>query len=642
VKALLVTVALLFGAIPARASDFGVWAVPATEKLTAMAPGKLSQFQAFPFTLTGRRGSWVDFQVVVGAGSSPLQIKDVRANFDPSSGGPAPLVYLENFVFVRRPSGNKNLAKLWWPDALIPWELESSPTLASSHALVLWVSAQIPDGTSPSSIAVIVTTDAGEKSVSANLNIDRKLQPPSTFRANVAVYYDNLRAWYAQNAHLTFADADWTAEKRRYYDFLLDYGFNAYDLPVPWGSPESASYLQNPRVLSVRVPPIDSPEFSAALSQLRATGTLNKAYCYRIDEPSPQDYPAILAMTAKLRPLGIRHLVTVHPNEPLKGEVDIWCPNVGDWFGIGHVDFAALARERAAGRETWCYTMVQPKYPYPTWLLDDSGNAILQWGLDMYRDGYTGCVYSQAHGWGPDPLHDLTSFANTSGDGTLLYPAELVGGHGLMPSIRLMLLREALQQYEVLRQEDAPRPSAAQFAAADAGKKAIRPLQSQVDGSWTTIVTDFQRFPDPADAAPTNPTAATITVHGDFLDVHVNALAMQEGEWVAVDIAPEDLLAQPEWLRFKVTERGELSVNRRTRAGDFEEQVPGFTSKIDVEADHWTATLHIPFRHLGYPLPLRVDVDRRTEDPDTGAAELLSAWPYAGDPFRTPVLEWGP
>ena len=32
---------------------------------------------------------------------------------------------------------------------------------------------------------------------------------------------------------------------------------------------------------------------------------------------------------------------------------------------------AALDRERKAGRETWWYTMVEPKYPYPTWLLDD-------------------------------------------------------------------------------------------------------------------------------------------------------------------------------------------------------------------------------------------------------------------------------
>jgi hypothetical protein len=95
--------------------------------------------------------------------------------------------------------------------------------------------------------------------------------------------------------------------------------------------------------------------------------------------------------------------------------------------------------------------MVEPKYPYPTWLLDDDAMSVRIYGALMARYGITGFVYSMAHGWGPKPLENLQSFAGTNGDGTLLYPSEILGGSGPMPSIRLMLLRDAIEDYELLR-----------------------------------------------------------------------------------------------------------------------------------------------------------------------------------------------
>jgi hypothetical protein len=144
----------------------------------------------------------------------------------------------------------------------------------------------------------------------------------------------------------------------------------------------------------------------------------------------------------------------VHPNESLKDAVDIWTPNIGDSFGLGHLDLQMLAAERKKGRETWWYTMVEPKIPYPTWLVDDDAAAVRVYGWMMAQYGITGFVYSMAHGWGPKPLENIQSFAGTNGDGTLLYPSELVGGSGPMPSIRLMLLRDAIEDYELLQMLD--------------------------------------------------------------------------------------------------------------------------------------------------------------------------------------------
>jgi hypothetical protein len=126
--------------------------------------------------------------------------------------------------------------------------------------------------------------------------------PPPTMRATVAVYYDVVREWYAKNWK-SHSDEEWAAQKKRYYNFLLDYRINAYDLPVAWSSDEADAYLRDPRVLSVRVPPLGHEEFDVALQKLRKNNTLHKAYYYYIDEPAPERYADVRETTQKLRAL---------------------------------------------------------------------------------------------------------------------------------------------------------------------------------------------------------------------------------------------------------------------------------------------------------------------------------------------------
>ena len=101
--------------------------------------------------------------------------------------------------------------------------------------------------------------DGENRRLALTLRVDDQTLPAPTFRATVAVYYDVLRAWYRENLNQTFTDAQWQERKRRYYEFLLDYRINAYDLPVGWSSPLAETYLRDPRVLSVRVPPLRRP-----------------------------------------------------------------------------------------------------------------------------------------------------------------------------------------------------------------------------------------------------------------------------------------------------------------------------------------------------------------------------------------------
>ncbi|RYG63090.1 DUF4091 domain-containing protein, partial [bacterium] len=458
----LLALAMLLGcATVTRAAplDWKLVPVSSRQKITASAPGKLESFNAEPVQLEMVRGEWENFQFVVTAGEQRIENLKITINGLGSPSGvliPSDNIelYRENYVFVAKPSGNRELTPKWWPDALIPLD-KANKSIEAGQSAVFWASVKMPESAPAGEYygELDFLADGSPRRLAMAIAVENKVQSPPKLRGTVALYYDTLRDWYAKDGR-TFTDEEWAAQKKRYYEFLLGYRINAYDLPVSWSSPEAETYLRDARVLSVRTPQLDSPEFPVALEKLKETGTLGKAFYYWIDEPqSPEQFQKVRETTKRLRALGLNHLVTAHPNEALKGAVDIWCPNVGDFFGVGHLDVRALQRERAAGRESWFYTMVEPRYPYPTWLLDDEAQAIRDYTQVIVEGGFTGFVYSMCHGWGPKPLENLESFADSNGDGTLVYPAEQIGGVGPMPSIRLMLLRDVIEKVDRSRKE---------------------------------------------------------------------------------------------------------------------------------------------------------------------------------------------
>ncbi|HVF85878.1 MAG TPA: glycoside hydrolase domain-containing protein, partial [Abditibacteriaceae bacterium] len=414
------------------AKTWRVFPVSSLQKLTAKTPGVLQPFSSQPVELQAARGEWESFQVVVSASDKPLRFSVAATSFATQLGRfiarDNVQIFRENYVQVTHPSGNRVLDSRWWPDALIPLNDKAVFEVAANRSVVLWVAVRVPrDAEAGQYFAALDVVpqitegaktsklDATPREVPLALNVSPAVLPSPTMRANVAVYYDSLRDWYGKNVS-SLNDEQFVQLKKNYYGFLLDYGLNAYDLPVAWNSAEAANYLRDARVRSVRLPPQDSPEFDVALQQLKSTDALAKAYAYRIDEPSPEQYAAVRTATTRLHEANaqLKHCVTVAPNETLRGAVDIWCPNIGDFFGLGHLDMEALKRERQSGRETWWYTMVEPKSPYPTWLLDDDASAVRVYGWIMARHDISGFVYSMAHGWGPKPLENLESFEGTN------------------------------------------------------------------------------------------------------------------------------------------------------------------------------------------------------------------------------------
>lgn len=606
-------------------NDWSLAPFNSTDKILAAAPGALDAFRAAPLQLCGARGEWVSFQFVVRAGDKPIEKLRVERNGLASAGAdfiPANRLQLfrENYVRVAHPSGNRVLTPRWWPDALVPLDLAAG-RIGAGKSAVFWGALQVPPDAAPGDYfgELDVLADDAPRRLALALTVSSAKLPPPRFRGTVALYYDALRAWYSKSGR-SFSDEQWSAQKKRYYDFLLDYGLNAYDLPVVWNSPAAESYLKNPRVRSVRTPPLDSPDFAPSLEKFKATGTLSKAFYYWIDEPqTPADFERVRETTVRLRALGLKHLVTAHPNAALKDAVDIWCPNVGDFFGIGHLDAKALQAERNKGRETWLYTMVEPKYPHPTWLLDDDSAAVLSYAGLWRAFGATGFVYSMAHGWGPQPLENLESFAGTNGDGTLLYPAELVGGVGPMPSIRLMLLRDAIEDWALGRGDASPFALAASQTRAPARGRA---LVGAAAGRATLI-------------------SWRLSAKRDALIVNLRASNPQAGDFVAVDVAPADIEAHPEKWRFLASLQGRQVAEKWTREGHFRYQVPGFGAVIRSAPGQYTVEMRVPLSVLDGARKLRFDGLRRTSL-SGGARITLAAYTPGGDPFSMPILDLTP
>jgi len=552
---------LILANAPAR-GDWRLQPLGSTRKLLANAPGQLDAWTPRPVQLDCVRGEHTEFQFVVGAGSEAIQSLSVAptplATYDARFIAPTNLqLFRENFAYVKHPSGNRITAPKWWPDALIPLAL-ASPKMEANRSAVFWVSLSIPADAAPGDYfgELDIVCNGQPKRLALSVHVRPLALPPSHFRATVALYYDVLRDWYRKDGRV-YSNEEWDLQKRRYADFLLDFGLNAYDPPYAWNNPRLDGYLRDPRVHSVRTPPLDSPDFALALDAFKRSGTLAKAFYYWNDEPhTAREFGFIRQNGARLHPLHIPQLVTHAPTSALGDSVDIWCPNVSNALGSGHLDFASLQREQKAGHPTWLYTMVVPKHPYPTWLLDDDSSALECFAPLWSRIGASGSVYSMCHGWGPHPLENLESFDETNGDGTLLYPAELAKGVGPMPSIRLLLLRDAIEDLslwnEAKRRNLAPAfsfpanrsgalvyPRTALLDALESGRRAPQiPISPPQLWPQTPIKTAFvSPFSRPLGAGR----SVVLQLEGKRLQVRLVGPKLREGEEVTVTLAPVDV-----------------------------------------------------------------------------------------------------
>lgn len=190
---------------------------------------------------------------------------------------------------------------------------------------------------------------------------------------------------------------------------------------------------------------------------------LDKAYYYFANEPQDQaDYDAVAWYSQELKRAapGLKLMLSEEPkaeiyNHPQfpDAKIDIWLPVLNQYDPK-----QSHERARSHNEETWIYFLHGTRPPYFNPItLDHPGieSKLTGWFLWKYR--IRGIAYYSLNNWSKNPWTDpMTDQHN--GDWFMMYPPsetnEVItygsNNHRLVPSIRLELMRDSLEDYEYL------------------------------------------------------------------------------------------------------------------------------------------------------------------------------------------------
>jgi hypothetical protein len=221
--------------------------------------------------------------------------------------------------------------------------------------------------------------------------------------------------------------------------------------------------------------------YRATVAHLQARGWLDRLFLYAPDEPTPEKFPLVqhVAALAHQADPRIRVLVTSSRQEALVESADLWVPNIvcsfprqGRASCPREAPLAAYAPDRQKGKKLWWYQSCMShgcgpesgadtaaQAGWPSYMVDHPGVLNRAMGVAAFRNGVEGeLYYSTTEAYDKDPWQEIWRF-DGNGDGTLFYPGSpaKIGGKTDVPlaSLRLKLIRDGLQDYELFRLADA-------------------------------------------------------------------------------------------------------------------------------------------------------------------------------------------
>lgn len=444
----------LYAVAPVRAAAAGIdaWLVSASLKVF---PDDSAPSEKVKFAMIAVRSEYSPFQVAVRSESAVKNVSVKIGDFKGSAGTiPASDInlLLVKSVTIEKPS--TNATRKVWPDPLPPYhdfDLEAGVTQP------VWFDLFVRESVKPGVYNGVVTVEApGSKKIELPVELTvRDLVVPVVPHVKTAF---GLGFGGPMNAHKI---KDGTPEARKlkdaYYWFLVEHRLSPYHIPVDFFSEEAANYLDDPRVTFLRAPlSWDKNKMRQIAERLRTTGWIEKAYYYEVDEPTLEGMQEINKIGKWLHSYNpkIKLLATTGHNVNLKeADVDVWCPTLT--FTLDSNKMSALRKDMGRGKEFWWYTCIGPKWVGTDYFIDEEATAprALTWMNFLY--GVTGVLYWSTTSWGrvdDNPWKKTETFPAGNGDGSLLYPGSEVGYDGPVASIRLKIIRESMEDYELFYQ----------------------------------------------------------------------------------------------------------------------------------------------------------------------------------------------
>jgi Domain of unknown function (DUF4091) len=442
-----------------------VWVLPNWERVAQTAAAGT----ATHLDLYAARGEFEPFQIAIQAPAGGLKQVNVAVsdligpNGDRIGNTHLPL-YREHYVYVPHASPHLNgaidrsLGKGWYADGLIPFvdpetgtdlvgaELDAVPfDLAAQQNQPIWVDLFVPRTAKAGDYTgqFTVTSDRGSAMGTIRLHVwDFELpQHPSLlseFDIGQATGRDQTALELLQHKLMPQV----SAVNPSHVEELSDrWGWRSLRLPLWSGA--------NNRTCQIDPPP--------AVEDIRTLAARYPAHLFRYaryaDETDncPDLLTPIAAWADAIHQAGVKTALAATPIPELESAIDLWIvlPNTYETAGD------RIQTLQSQNQPIWFYlALVQDKYS-PRWLLDYPPiHYRIAPGFIAQSLGLTGMLYWQVDYWTNDPWHDVAYVDGDRvypGEGVLVYPGQVVGIKGVVPSMRLKWIREGVEDYEYIK-----------------------------------------------------------------------------------------------------------------------------------------------------------------------------------------------
>lgn len=298
---------------------------------------------------------------------------------------------------------------------------------------------------------------------------------------------------------------DFTDFKKAAQRYLGDYGFNAYRLTLK-GLGGGSYYSSSGGVFEGFAQGTEEYNrlMKSYLEQMQANleeiGVLGKEYIYWFDEPNASDYPFIYETNKMLKTYApkLTTFLTEHiTGQDISDVTDISCTI---WHKLDHEKARKMHEKQ---QEYWSYLCCWPKSPWVSEFIDHDAVNFRMWiwasyvhhlkGILVWQTTYWNSIEATPEGFLQNPWEEAMSWVNGygwikgkqtiwgNGDGRLFYPENRevnndrrVYDQEVIPSLRLEILRDGIEDYEYMMILQKLAESQPQSAKANKAKRLLQ------------------------------------------------------------------------------------------------------------------------------------------------------------------------
>lgn len=364
--------------------------------------------------------------------------------------------------------------KGFYPDPLPPL---TPLDLQPGQAQPVWISVRVPKDAAPGVYKSTITVKSAGSVSKYPLSLkvwDFALPDTSSCTTAFGIYRPSIArlaglptAPDAGSIYARFGvDGESAAVKKlyaKYYEMLLDHRISAYCIPANLASQESDKYLNDPRMTSFMMPYTDDDaSMKDVINHLIKGGWFKKGYYYPIDEPISKDaYDALNGVVDRLRKLEPDYRLVspfysnsdfgdkLSPFDTMIGKLNIWCPT-SSYYDTWPASRSTMAARKNAGDSAWWYVACGPGAPYANFFvnMDAINHRILFW--QQKKENIDGLLYWCTTYWEgcKNPWDSIRTFGEIYGDGSLLYPGSKIGSDEPVPSQRIEVIRDGIEDFD--------------------------------------------------------------------------------------------------------------------------------------------------------------------------------------------------